>query len=376
MTRLFAILLLLGMLPAGLAHGAPDRAPERASDPCALPPGPSDGHAIVTVDPATSWQPRGGTILAELATPTGSTPPNALVACFAWPGAAATLRSTVLLRPTDKVGTTAIGVPVPDLVSARGFFDRVRHAGQSMGLGLIPLAEMRLVGLDASGDTVLDATRPVGVTSTLLSLVVAVGVAATGLLLVYWLRPARTANASFLLSAVETGSGRAGLAQAQILLWSFVVCVSAAYVMVLTGNLVDINTSTLELLGIAAVAVMGASIQAPARPPADGAADPPAAPSPRDTGYARWAEPTAQTDGDGQAAPRWSDLVVAVDGTGRVDVTRVQMLFFTLVSAGFVAVKVLATYQIPTVPEGYLLLMGLSNGTYLVGRYISTRDAA
>jgi hypothetical protein len=44
------------------------------------------------------------------------------------------------------------------------------------------------------------------------------------------------------------------------------------------------------------------------------------------------------------------------------------MLIFTLISAAFVIVKVVVAYQIPAIPDNFLLLMGISNGVYLTGR--------
>ena len=53
-----------------------------------------------------------------------------------------------------------------------------------------------------------------------------------------------------------------------------------------------------------------------------------------------------------------------------IDIARVQMLFFTVVTALFVAMKVLTSYQIPEIPEGFLLLLGISNGVYLTSKFI------
>jgi hypothetical protein len=68
--------------------------------------------------------------------------------------------------------------------------------------------------------------------------------------------------------------------------------------------------------------------------------------------------------------PRMSDLVVTPSHPGEIDVTRVQMLFFTLISAGFVAIKLFNSYVIPDIPEGFLLLMGISNGVYLTAKFV------
>ncbi len=61
----------------------------------------------------------------------------------------------------------------------------------------------------------------------------------------------------------------------------------------------------------------------------------------------------------------WSDLVVnETDGQRDIDVTRVQMLYFTLITAIFVVMRVLSTYVIPEIPQGFQILMGLSNAVY------------
>jgi hypothetical protein len=68
--------------------------------------------------------------------------------------------------------------------------------------------------------------------------------------------------------------------------------------------------------------------------------------------------------------PLWSDLVVTPQHPGEIDVTRVQMLFFTLISAAFVTIKLINGYMIPDIPEGFMLLMGISNGVYLSAKFV------
>jgi hypothetical protein len=68
--------------------------------------------------------------------------------------------------------------------------------------------------------------------------------------------------------------------------------------------------------------------------------------------------------------PMWSDLVVTPQHPGEIDVTRVQMLFFTLISAAFVAIKLITGFAIPEIPEGFMLLMGISNGVYLSAKFV------
>jgi hypothetical protein len=64
---------------------------------------------------------------------------------------------------------------------------------------------------------------------------------------------------------------------------------------------------------------------------------------------------------------QWSDLIIASE---EIDVTRVQMLFFPVIVALFVTLKVLTSGEIPTIREGFLLLMGISNGVYLTAKFI------
>lgn len=68
--------------------------------------------------------------------------------------------------------------------------------------------------------------------------------------------------------------------------------------------------------------------------------------------------------------PKWSDLIVDGDGHGVIDVSRAQMLLFTLVTALFVAINVISYFTIPTIPTEVLVLMGISNGVYLTAKYI------
>jgi len=67
--------------------------------------------------------------------------------------------------------------------------------------------------------------------------------------------------------------------------------------------------------------------------------------------------------------PRWSDLVVW-DGQHEIDITRLQMLIFTALAAIFVAIKIGDESILPTIPDGVVLLMGLTNGVYVGGKFI------
>ena len=68
--------------------------------------------------------------------------------------------------------------------------------------------------------------------------------------------------------------------------------------------------------------------------------------------------------------PRWTDLVTDPGQPGELDVSRVQMLIFTVISAVFVTLKIADSGAIPDIPTNYVVLMGISNGVYLTTKYI------
>jgi hypothetical protein len=138
----------------------------------------------------------------------------------------------------------------------------------------------------------------------------------------------------------------------QIVLWTLVVGLSAIYVMTLSGNLINISPGTLVLLGIAGAA----GLVSRASPPQADATDP----ETNDAGPVP-ARPA-------RIEPQWADLLVASRETGEIDVTRLQMLGFTVVTATFVVIKVVVSFEIPEIPDNFLVLMGISNGLYIGGK--------
>src|SRR5262249_45734081 len=185
------------------------------------------------------------------------------------------------------------------------------------------------------------------------------------------------------------------------------------YVMSLSGTLVEITGGTLMLLGIAGAAALGAKAHdeasganaesaatkaaaektkaelaavhaaaaaaaAPADPAKLAAQDQAVkeAAAKAELADAARARADAKTDPPPTQIPRWSDLivneVVKEDGTKtrEIDVTRFQMLFFTLITAIFVLMNVVTTYVIPEISTGFVTLMGISNGVYLGSKVV------
>jgi hypothetical protein len=76
------------------------------------------------------------------------------------------------------------------------------------------------------------------------------------------------------------------------------------------------------------------------------------------------------TFGTGVRTPKWSDIVTDTDRPAEIDVTRVQMLFFTVISAFFVALNIADAGVIPDIDPTYVTLMGISNGVYLTAKFV------
>jgi hypothetical protein len=165
-----------------------------------------------------------------------------------------------------------------------------------------------------------------------------------------------------VLAIISTSNGVASLSQFQIMLWTLVVGSAAIYVMALSGNLIAISSGTLTLLGIAG----GTSVLA--RVPATGTSTTNAAAVAAVAAVA--ATPAVPAAPAAKPIPHWSQMLINDPARPEIDVTRVQMLIFTLITAAFVAIKVAVSYSIPEIPDNFLVLMGISNGVYLAGRQI------
>jgi hypothetical protein len=341
----------------------------------------------VTVNPATTWQPRGGEVIVAVVGDAALFKGFTARACFGWseaePGKFFTTDNLrhfsdafVRIRPSDTLGIINLGIVVPNLSDAPStVFSRWIKGGRSTGLGLVPIIDLRLIGTNDTG-LLFDVVRPVGLTSVSYSLVLTLSSIVVSMLVLYRLatgtcpslaigpsgnpaaRPMRRTREflklRWILYLVQDSSGRASLSGFQILLWSMLVAASAIYVMALSGNLINVTPGTLVLLGIAGAAGVITAVASGQGWPTQGA-------------RAEVEQSPAQQP-QARRQPRWADL--ARDDHGNPEVTRLQMLFFTVVSAAFVGIQVLNNYVIPDIPAGYQILMGISNGIY-VGRKLT-----
>jgi hypothetical protein len=406
--------------PAGSAPPAqPAFAVDCKTPTSDLPHGAEHGPISVTVNAATVWQPRGGEVLIAVTGDPADFSGVSFKACFGWNDAGANeyfsadnlkrvdwYYGFVNVRPPDVSGTVNLGVIVPPLpLAPTQFFTRWFGTGRSSGLGLVPVADLRLIAY--TKDRVLfDEVRPVGITTVLLALIVAAGALVIAIIGLHRLtvgpqplklpKPQRTRrqriaavrNAIFspnwILTLIQTPDGRASLSAFQVLLWTLVVAVSAMYVMTLSGNLINLTSGTLTLLGIAGAAGLIASYtdspgtDSPGGPSSGAGATGSgvtgaaltgatgAAPSPAAGATGSGPSSATETRAADPVVAGWRDLILDPENR-KPDISRTQMLLFTVVSAAFVVIQVLNYYVIPDIPAGYQILIGISNGLY-VGR--------
>ena len=358
-----------------------------------------------------SWQPMGGDIQFSISSFLPIPDQASVYICFRWktPGGTGDFvetRPSQLTLSSDRKSLKVTTI-VPQLSA--------RPADVQKILPLVPLAEVRILAIDNKQKSVAaDASTTMGITYPFWAFAFAILAAVLGFLVLYFcvgrITQEGIRKANPLLRIISTPSGFASLSQLQIIIWTFVVAASAVYVMSLSGELIQITEGTLVLLGIAGAAGLGAKVHTEAQATgAETAAT--QAEKDRETAKRIAAEKRAaaqagpndqQKEAQSKAAdedeaakasiaqdlrakanaiktapadqvPKWSDLILTYSGTDatpEVDVTRFQMLFFTIITAIFVLTSVVANYVIPEIPAGFVTLMGISNGVYIGSKVV------
>jgi hypothetical protein len=383
---------------------------------------------IVALDPDTLWRPRGAEVRFTIQSMDGNQAPKVEVvtACFRWSGGPqeaamnaprteGTVQQTEKEQQTSSMtdhrwypsplvrsvpntsGRVEYGAIVPDLPQIGvGWTERLRGTQDLdfTGVFTVPVAYLQVTvqqpGQNGSQSTSTTFRLPVGITSvwaSVLTVVISVAIAAWALLALApkWSMPGNEQKeVNPILRVISTTQGVASLSQAQIIVWTFVVGAAAVYVMGLSGNLISISGGILTLLGIAGtVSVLdrvtkssgaAADVQATRTETSASADSTMGDPTnPQNFGGSKPALAADRTADGARRRPNWGQLLKSGAATDEmeVDVTHVQMLVFTLVTATFVAVKVAVSYEIPEIPDNFLLLMGISNGVYIAGRQVT-----
>lgn len=376
--------------PPPAAASPPGETGTAAADPCAANPlvaTPLSRRVAVIVNPATTWQPRRGEVLVELRGSRDLLAGQRISACWRWGEGSISdpaskrpfSRGLIRNRPSDKEELVNFGVTVPYLDDApEWFLARVLPGGKlwTDGFGTVPVAELHLI-LDNGRDPPEAVVEHIGITSPWVALAIAALITGIALRIMFRFADSRNAPGTGAIRLISGADNMASLSALQILLWSATVAFSAIYVMCLTGNLINLTPGTLVLLGVSGATTLATVLQparhtqaieqraATARREVVQGAAPPAE---REEMLQQIDQRAAVERGLISRAPSWSDLIAPVDGAAGVDMSRAQMLFFTLVTAVFVLLNVLKTYVIPDIPEYYQALIGISNGVYVATR--------
>ena len=415
------------------APAAPAETRCRTKGTSAIAGGASVVQAIRESLQHKNWQPIGGTIQFTVKSFVVIRSDALVFVCFRWksptsepiealPSQFDLSGGGTLLKVTTTV-PDGLGPPPADVATALPY--------------VVPLAEVRILAINNketaansketaadNKETRADVTTAIGITHPWVASVFAMATVALGFVVMHIavgrrLKHPGILKANWLLRIISTPSGFASLSQLQILLWTFVVAASAVYVMSLSGQLIEITTGMLFLLGIAGAAgigakahfeAQGATAEAAAAKAAADSAAPGIIAAQNAAAAAAAADPVAaarikaehnlaKTEAKAKAKiadatkkradalknpppeqiPKWSDLIfnesVKDDGTTtrEIDVARYQMLLFTLITAVFVLMRVVTSYVIPEIPEGFVTLVGISNGVYM-GSKIAQRS--
>jgi hypothetical protein len=216
---------------------------------------------------STQWQPVDGEIKFRL---TGlAKPPRKLDVFFAWkhdPKLCAQSTHVYQLdkQPgdTDDVYNYAARVPALDAPTEVSYgLIGLNHRSWT---SLVPIADMFVHASVADDPTAPPIQTlmsvPVGITTPWVAIVVALLLLAAGALKMGSWSTDRGIKGDHLLRIISTPNGVASLSQFQIILWTAVIGTGVTYVMLLTGNLIDVPATTLELLGVTGLTLVGSKL--------------------------------------------------------------------------------------------------------------------
>lgn len=157
--------------------------------------------------------------------------------------------------------------------------------------------------------------------------------------------------ALYPLSMAITPRGRYSLSIVQILFWTSIVLFASVYVYLVRGDFLTVSQQILVLLGISGGTALGAKMNA-------------------ESGAVGRIDPEYFRDLKRTRLPALRNLI-SVDGIPNI--YKFQMVAFTLINGWIVVMQLCAEYNFPEIPTEQLLLIGISNGTYL-GNELSSKS--
>ncbi|MDF2373972.1 MAG: hypothetical protein P1V21_24605 [Rhizobiaceae bacterium] len=182
---------------------------------------------------------------------------------------------------------------------------------------------------------------------------------AYGMIVFYWKantknKPAGLWSQIRPLNLVRGHDGTASLSNLQLLWWTLAVFGLMIFVWIATGGLATLNQTIIWLLGVGGVGSLAAkavAINASRNMPAK-----------------------AQIQGQNDRVDVSSWQLISVDN--RLDLTKLQMLLFTIIAGIYVVTTVWSKVAFPEIPTELLALMGISNGVYVLGKLTNSDPLA
>jgi hypothetical protein len=143
-----------------------------------------------------------------------------------------------------------------------------------------------------------------------------------------------------LFSFTIGADGQPSLSLFQVYIWTALVLAGMLYVFFMSGDLLNISQQVLVLVGLAGVGSIGA----------------------------RWISTGTSGTVPATGGGFWGMFVVE----GKPDLLRLQLFLFTLTIWVYVAARVFYEQEFPELDPNVLLLMGISNGVYVGGKWAAT----
>ena len=202
--------------------------------------------------------------------------------------------------------------------------------------------DVRLVGFSDKGNF-LDAETSYFITSNCKGFLISIIIT----ILAIFITSRFTLNKS-ITDLIKGKSGRWSLSNFQICIWSLLVFFSLTYVWLISGELIEITTGILVLLGISGGASATSRFVA--------------ATNMKNIKVSNEYTPITAIP-IGQIG-----VTNLMQSDNTFDLSKFQMLLFTVFSFSYALFNIWALQSFPEIPESLLWLMGLSNGTYLAGK--------
>jgi hypothetical protein len=197
-------------------------------------------------------------------------PPDNVTVYFAWEdqrGNSGFCHQSRRVRLMPRTATTAdttyiYAALVPSLDSNGAWLVGSDHEKSTSTVPIVDVYVHGVIPVDAGKSVAFVLTDTLGISSPWVVYPFVVAGSLLAFALLTWWAKKRKIRGGWLLRIISSPNGVASLSQFQIFLWTAVIGVGVVYVMMLSGNLIDVPVATLGLLGVSGFALVGSKLQA------------------------------------------------------------------------------------------------------------------